>query len=220
MSDYQFIKTDDGSHSLLVKSMNETYHSRHGAMREAEHVFILHGLMKIQPASARIQILEVGFGTGLNALLTLVHAHKNGIKVTYDTIEKYPLPASVSNELNYPRNDSEREIFRTLHTAPWDEPVEIAEEMILRKRKIDIDQIADCARFDLVYYDAFAPRVQPNIWTIEKLELVAGAMKSGALLTTYCAQGQFRRNLTHIGLEWAALEGPPGKREMTLARKP
>lgn len=219
MSDYEYIRTADGSDSIRVKSLDETYHSRHGAVQESEHVFIRNGLLKCAAKANTIKMLEVGFGTGLNALLTVFAAEEKGLDVDYVSLEKYPLPDSMIEKLNYAQTNAEKMVFEKIHTGSWNEPVAIHNRMKLTKLNLDLDNIEFTSVFDLVYYDAFGPRVQPNMWTTEKLKLVAKSMRTGALFVTYCAQGQFRRNLTSVGLKWESLAGPPGKREMTIAWK-
>lgn len=199
--------------------MNETYHSSHGAIQESRHVFIQEGLLNLEQANKPIRIFEVGFGTGLNALLTWQTAIEQQLWIEYYSIEKYPLSVEVISGLNYGEKLQAEEKFRQLHEVKWNAPIQLDEQMKLTKSELDLDDIRFESEFDLVYYDAFGPRVQPNMWTKEKLKIISRALKPGGKLVTYCAQGQFRRNLKEIGLEWHSVPGPPGKREMTIAFK-
>ncbi len=161
----------------------------------------------------------MGFGTGLNALLTWMAVEHSNHPVEYVAVEKYPLPPVILNSLGYASKPEHKEKFLKLHSVDWETPVRLSGNFSMTKLKTDLDEIKYVSEFDLVYYDAFAPRVQPNMWTTEKLEVVSVLMKSGARLVTYCAQGQFRRNLKEAGFEWHSAPGPPGKREMTIAEK-
>lgn len=217
--DYERIRTADGSDSLRVKSLNETYHSSHGAIQESKHVFIQEGLMSLERVEVPFRIFEVGFGTGLNAVLTWQAATEHDLQVEYYSIEKYPLSKEITEGLNYGEILNAEDKFRQLHQAEWNVPIQMDENFLLTKVKSDLDEIEFESAFDLVYFDAFGPQVQPNMWIVEKLKIVGRALKPGGKMVTYCAQGQFRRNLIGIGLEWRSAPGPPGKREMTIAYK-
>lgn len=212
--------TGDGSHSLLNEALNETYHSRHGAVRESEHVFIKHGLNFLienqKPES--ISILEVGFGTGLNALLTLTEAIHQNIDVAYTSLETNPIQPEIWKTLNYPDSDN---LFRELHLAQWQKSELIHYHFKLLKLEKSLQSVElDPRQFDLVYFDAFAPNKQPELWELQILEKVAGTMKAGGVFVTYCAKGQLKRDLKALGLRVESLPGPPGKREMVRAVKP
>lgn len=217
---YQRITTADGSDSVWVRSMDETYHSRHGAVQEAQHVFIEHGLLPALMSNKTVRIFEVGFGTGLNALLSWIKAAGNNASIEFQTVEKYPLPAEMIEVVNYrdqlPNSES---MLRRLHSVAWNEKQELDDCFDFCKWQCDLDELTLTNQFDLVMYDAFGPRVQPNMWRVDKLQKVHDMLVSGGVLVTYCAQGQFRRNLKEIGFEWESLPGPPGKREMTRAVK-
>lgn len=207
--DVKLIVTSDGSHTLLNTSLDETYHSRHGAVQESLHVFIRNGLEKI--SRDVVNVFEVGFGTGLNALLTAT----TGSRVNYTSIEAFPLEASVYNSLNYPPKD----LLLRLHDAPWNEPVQIVPTFILRKLHATLELISLADKYDIVYFDAFAPSKQPAMWELPILKKVCDALSPGGLFVTYCAKGQLKRDLRSLGLEVETLEGPPGKKEMVRGTK-
>ena len=225
MADLEMITTSDGSHTLFNTELNETYHSVHGAIQESLHVFIKNGLQffesSIQPAE--IKILEIGFGTGLNALLTLQYALETGIKIHYTSLEAYPLGKDIPGQLNYPallNTEKFTALFQNLHETSWDKESIIINNFTLVKLLIRLQE-ADLglARFDLVYYDAFAPSKQPEMWELSILRKVEQSMKPGAILVTYCAKGQVKRDLKSLGLLVETLPGPPGKKEMVRAVK-
>ena len=215
--------TADGSATLFVPALNEHYHSQHGARQESAHVFVRHGLLPRLPAAAEagraLRILEVGLGTGLNALLTLEAAQAAGAAIEYNGLETYPLPPAVVAALQ-PEWDARgtplRELFAALHAAPWEAPVELLPGFRLRKLPQPLQEAAlPPAHYDLVYFDAFAPEKQPELWTEAIFARLYAAAAPGAVLVSYCAQGQFRRNLRAAGWHTEKLPGPPGKREMT-----
>jgi tRNA U34 5-methylaminomethyl-2-thiouridine-forming methyltransferase MnmC len=219
--------TGDGSATLYVPALDEHYHSRHGARQESAHVFIEHGLRPLLPPDKGLvlplRILEVGLGTGLNALLTLEAGAAAGADIAYDGLETYPLPPAVVaglqpewDQLGAPLN----ELFAELHAAPWSTPVALRPRFTLTKLPQSL-QAATLERnyYNLIYFDAFAPDKQPELWTEAVFAKLYGAAAPGAVLVSYCAQGQFRRNLRAAGWLTEKLPGPPGKREMTRARK-
>jgi tRNA U34 5-methylaminomethyl-2-thiouridine-forming methyltransferase MnmC len=212
--------TGDGSHSLLNEALNETYHSRHGAVRESQHVFIEHGLHYLLENQKRqfISILEVGFGTGLNALLTITEAVLKNFKVGYTSLETFPIPLEIWTTLNYP---DPYHLFRELHQAKWHTGVDINSNFRLMKLQKSLQEVElESQHYDLIYFDAFAPNKQPELWEYKMLEKVAGAIKPGGIFVTYCAKGQLKRDLKTMGLMVESLPGPPGKREMVRAIKP
>jgi tRNA U34 5-methylaminomethyl-2-thiouridine-forming methyltransferase MnmC len=225
VSSIKIIETKDGSHSLLNESLNETYHSTHGAVQESVHVFIQNGLncWIEKNKSKDLAILEIGFGTGLNALLTLKESIEQKIKIRYASLEAFPIETSLVAELNYPSLvpfDSSEEKFRQLHESDWDKEVPITSDFILEKREVKLQEIdLGTKKYDLVYFDAFAPAKQPEMWEISILEKVAVSMKEAGVFVTYCAQGQLKRNLKSLKLHVESLPGPPGKREMVRALK-
>jgi tRNA U34 5-methylaminomethyl-2-thiouridine-forming methyltransferase MnmC len=215
----QLIVTADGSSSLYLPDLDETYHSRHGAVQESEHVFIARGFDAVQPGPHPIHLLEVGFGTGLNAWLTLLAARQKQRYVHYTGLEPHPLSEAVWRQLRFTDQPSQPDEFTALHLAAWNAAQPVDPLFILEKRDITLAALTDQSAFDLVYYDAFGPRAQPAMWTPEVFAALHRAMKPGAVLVTYCAKGQVRRDLTEAGFSVERLEGPPGKREMLRARK-
>jgi tRNA U34 5-methylaminomethyl-2-thiouridine-forming methyltransferase MnmC len=219
----KIITTEDGSHSLFVPELNETYHSFHGAYRESVHVFMLYGLeawFMRNPDRFPIRIFEVGFGTGLNAWLSMVWAEQYKVPVLYHSLEPFPLEKEVYSQLNYTQVDpsiSEYALyFNMLHQAPWNEGAVLSEYFNMKK---DIATLEKAILFpaDVVLFDAFAPSKQPELWTKEVIAKVVDTMNPGGVFVTYCAQGQLKRNLKELGLEVETLPGPPGKKEMTRA---
>ncbi len=221
----KIITTEDGSHSLYHEELQETYHSFHGAYRESIHVFMLYGLdawLNRNPRKFPIRVIEVWFGTGLNAWLALVWAEQNQVPVLYHSIEPFPLPAEVYTQLNYTEHDHGiwhyHKYFQALHELPWNEGGPVSEYFNFKKDCTPLKE-ADLYPADLVFYDAFAPSKQPELWQKKTLAPVIDAMRPGGVLTTYCAMGQLKRDLKDLGLEVETLPGPPGKKEMTRAWK-
>jgi len=225
MDELQIIVTSDGSHSLLNTKLNETYHSHHGATQESTHVFIKNGLEfyvgKMKDARQDIRILEVGFGTGLNALLTIGYLLRHpGKNIIYTTIEPFPLPENIWSQLNYPTVPVLQSHFRTLHLSRWDTIVALTANFSLKKVKGLLQSIPLAAGgFDLVYFDAFAPNKQPEIWELSVLEKVVKAMSATGVFVTYSAKGKLKRDLRSLGLDVETLPGPPGKKEMVRGVK-
>lgn len=219
MDDLEIITTSDGSHTLRNKSLNETYHSTHGAVQESMHVFIRHGLQYFheQKLSDQIAVLEVGFGTGLNALLSLRYASENNIRIRYTALEAFPLPEDVWSELNYADPGKDEEHFRALHTAVWGDAVSVTPEFTLLKRNVTLEDAVFGEKFDVIYFDAFAPSVQPGLWSRDMLEKVTTVLHPGGVFVTYSAKGQLKRDLRSLGLQVETLPGPPGKNEMVRA---
>ena len=223
----QVIETGDGSHSLLDTAMNETYHSRHGALRESEHVFIRHGLhawMEQHAAATEVRILEVGMGTGLNVILTLREALRAAEKTFhYATLEPHPLAQNIIAQLNYLSlldDDNLEGYFNELHQADWEEDQPLAKNFLLRKTKSTLQNfLAASVPYDVVYFDAFAPNKQAELWEVPVLQKVADLMADGAIFVTYSAKGQLKRDLKAVGLSVETLDGPPGKAEMVRASK-
>ena len=213
--------SEDGSSTLLSKKYGVTYHSRHGALQESEHVFIQAGLEACQNDQEEIHVFEMGFGTGLNAYLSLLYALKNDIPIDYTTCELNPLPASLSRELNYPEllNNQHKNLFHLLHDIEWDKKQKLHPDFSILKEAKSIQETDyhDC--FDVIFYDAFAPETQPELWNKEIMDKMYRSLKPGGILVTYCAKGEFKRTLKSIGFEVESIPGPPGKREMTRARK-
>ena len=217
--DLKLIISKDGSHTLYREDIDETYHSRHGAIQESLHVFIDKGLKEVEKSKNEVNILEVGFGTGLNTLLTCINST---CKINYIGLETYPLHNAVLDGLNYDTSvigDSSQEIFNAIHKAPWDEHHPITSLFSVKKVENEIQKFEIMEPIDLVYYDAFGPNSQPEMWDISIFEKLYKSMSSSGVFVTYCAKGQVRRDLKSIGFVVERLEGPPGKREMLRGKK-
>jgi tRNA U34 5-methylaminomethyl-2-thiouridine-forming methyltransferase MnmC len=216
----EIITTSDGSHSLLNRELNETYHSVHGAVQESVHVFIKNGFdFLVQHADPEnVNILEIGFGTGLNALLTVQRTASLKTQITYTSLEAYPVAEETWSRLNYPSSAEMQAVFENLHRAFWNIEASVASNFKLMKLHQTLQQTTlGPASFDLVYFDAFAPSKQPEMWTLEMLGKVVDAMRPAAVFVTYCAKGQLKRDLRSLGLTVETLPGPPGKKEMVRA---
>jgi tRNA U34 5-methylaminomethyl-2-thiouridine-forming methyltransferase MnmC len=226
MSNLDIILTSDGSHSLLNTELNETYHSTHGAIQESIHVFIKNGLEYFEQThkSTEISILEVGFGTGLNALLTLERNLSQLPKIYYESLEAFPVDEETIRKLNYPKALDflqADEYFKLLHQSPWDNQASITDSFSLVKRHVKIQDIdLGLEKFDVIYFDAFAPSKQPEMWEFLILRKIEQSMKPHGVFVTYCAKGQLKRDLRSLGLTVETLPGPPGKKEMVRAVKP
>lgn len=214
------IITADGSHSLYIKELDEHYHSIHGAIQESKHVFIEAGLKYLSSRSS-LHILEVGFGTGLNAFLTAIEPSTAKLPIHYTSIEPYPLEPATFELLNYPEliAPDKKELFKLIHESKWEEDIPLLEHFVLHKRKAKLAELEFSKKFDLIYFDAFAPRVQPELWTEEIFSKLFLCMSTNACLLTYCAKGEVKRTMKKAGFVVEALPGPPRKREMVRAIK-
>ncbi len=217
----EIIKTADGSLSLFDSLLDETYHSKHGAIQESSHVFIQNGLAKCVLNSSQIGILEVGFGTGLNALLSLLFNAKQASPklVYYNTIDPFPLDQMIIDKFAKQFSKENSKLFLELHRAVWNADIHISDNFVLRKEGIGIQDFNLNNDFDLVYYDAFGPEVQPELWEKEALKKSVDALKPNGIWVSYCAKGKVRRMLESFNMHMHRLEGPPGKREMLMGRK-
>jgi len=217
----EFIITEDGSHTIYLPEMDEHYHSVHGAIQESVHIYIGQGLL--QTTKNEILVLEIGFGTGLNAYLTYCFAKERNISVNYLSLEKYPLTEPEYLQLNYPDSifSENSLVFEQMHRAEWDLNQEISSIFWLKKVKADLlsYQFNPEPQFDLVYYDAFAPGKQPEMWTDEVLHKVAKSVKDGGILVTYCAKGTVRRAFSAAGFFMERIPGPTGKKEILRGTK-
>lgn len=216
------ITTGDGSHSLRNEALNETYHSVHGALQESVHVFIRNGLEhRLQHVHDKpLSVFEVGFGTGLNALLTANYALDHAVPIVYTSIEAFPVPEEIWRTLNYASSEEAQKKFYSLHEASWETKQTIAAEFHLHKMHTTLEALTlPASSFDVVYFDAFAPNKQPDLWTLPMLEKVAVLLKPGGVFVTYCAKGQLKRDLKSLGLTTETLSGPPGKKEMVRATR-
>jgi tRNA U34 5-methylaminomethyl-2-thiouridine-forming methyltransferase MnmC len=223
MSEIEIIVTNDGSNSLLNKSLNETYHSKHGAVQESHHVFIKNGLNYFIERNdvSPVTILEVGFGTGLNALLTLQQTYGLEQVVHYTTIETDPLNEDLWDQLNYgSADDHQRSDFIKIHKAQWETDEAITSKFIIQKKRISLQEVElTASNYHIIYYDAFAPNKQPSMWTMDVLKKIVESMSDRGIFVTYCAKGQLKRDLVSLGLHVETLPGPPGKKEMIRATK-
>ncbi|MFI5187129.1 MAG: tRNA (5-methylaminomethyl-2-thiouridine)(34)-methyltransferase MnmD [Chitinophagales bacterium] len=223
--DKKIIITGDGSHSISIPEMNVTYHSIHGAIRESKHVFIEAGLKSVRPlqAARRLSIFEMGFGTGLNALLTFIEAEKPGRTIYYETIELSPLSDEQFKSLNYCEQLQRRDvqtIFEKLHDCDWEKEIVITENFTFKKSKINLVNFETVELFQLIYFDAFDPIVQPELWTEKIFEKMFSILEPGGILVTYSSKGDVRRAMQAAGFIVEKLPGPPGKREIIRAAHP
>lgn len=212
--------TADGSNTLYVPELNEHYHSVKGALTESAHIFIQMGLNHSQAINPRV--LEIGFGTGLNAFLTLLEAEKSQRAIHFTSIERFPLSEEIVHKLSYPETiaPEECEKFYALHTAPWNQEVKITPYFTLHKIENDFTHFSFSEYYDVVYFDAFAPEKQPEMWNQALFNNLYNPMNPGGILTTYCAKGVVRRMLQAAGFTVERLPGPPGgKREILRATK-
>lgn len=217
----QIIHTADGSSSIYLPDLDEHYHSRHGAIQEAYHVFIRMGLDLFKEESS-VRILEMGFGTGLNCFITFLEAQRRGLEVQYTGIEAFPLKLQLVRELQHVKQleaEAFEGAYERLHASPWESLTEISEGFGLLKRKALFEDIAYKGGFDLVYFDAFGARVQPDLWDERIFRSMYLALDKEGVLVTYAAKGSVRRAMQSVGFEVERLPGPPGKREMLRARK-
>lgn len=219
----QIILTEDGSHSLFVPELNEHYHSIHGAINESQHIFIDSGLKEIMLRSNNISILEIGFGTGLNAFLTAIESIKNDLKIKYLSIEKFPLDIEKNLSLNYPvllENNKYSWLFEKIIKADWNKQINVTEDFCIEKISADaVDYVFAPDSFVLVYFDAFSPEVQPEMWTEKVFKNIFASMKNNSIFVTYSSKGMVKRALKSTNFEVHKIPGPIGKREIVRAYK-
>ena len=217
-------ETKDGSTTLFVPELNEHYHSINGALQESLHVFIRAGLEQVLQFQPQVRLLEVGFGTGLNALLTLQHVLGQRGRIQYDALEKYPLSWELIAAMHFEKfilNPELMDYLPQLHQAPWEQAVSLLPGFDLQKHQAALEtHLLPTQYYHLIYFDAFAPEKQPELWTDEIFRKLYGALLPGGILVSYCAKGSFKRSLKAAGFVLEALPGPAGKREMTRARRP
>ncbi|MDT8392972.1 MAG: tRNA (5-methylaminomethyl-2-thiouridine)(34)-methyltransferase MnmD [Bacteroidales bacterium] len=224
MNASDLVISGDGSHTLKLKGVDEHYHSVYGALAESRHVFIRAGLKHISlQGNEELSILELGFGTGLNTLLTLCELLDKGVETLYTAIEAFPLEDGIWQRLNYPeliRHKQARELFLTIHEAAWEKTVKVEKGFLLHKRQIKFQDLQPGPeQYNLVYFDAFSPEVQPELWTEDIFRKIAQMLVKEGILVTYSAKGSVRRALETSGLRVERLPGPEGKREMIRAIK-
>lgn len=216
----EIIQTLDGSTTIHLQEWDECYHSKHGAIQEAQHVFIKNGLSLFE--NKHVSILEIGFGTGLNAFITFLEAKKLNQTIDYVGVEAYPISADEVLSMNYVEElnaTDESAIFQTMHESNWEEKISLNKDFSLTNRKQFFEAIDDIEKFDLIYFDAFGYRVQPELWSTEIFQKMYNALKPNSVLVTYAARGVVKRSMIEVGFTVEKLAGPPGKREMFRARK-
>ena len=211
--------TLDGSHTLFIPLIEESYHSTHGAIQESEFIYMNAGLKFC--AKKEITVFEVGFGTGLNAFLTLLEAERQQLKIHYITVEKYPVVVEDALKLNYTDiiASDKKALFGMMHYWQWNQPVQLTPEFILEKVNADFVNFEHFASYDVIYFDAFSPEKQQEMWTQELFEKLFAHCNDNAVLVTYCAKGAVRRAMQKAGFAVERLAGPPGKREILRATK-
>lgn len=221
----KLFETRDGSHSIAIPELEVMYHSIHGAIQESQHVFINAGLEKAiqENPGRRLRIFEMGFGTGLNALLTVLFTATHKINVDYITIEKFPLDISMVATLNYCSKLGVEElqpVFMALHSSDEKEIIAATPYFTFQKSYTGIEQLPGyITGLDVIYFDAFAPKAQPELWATEIFQLLWQRANPGAILTTYCSKSWVRRNIEAAGWKIEKIPGPWGKREMVRAKK-
>ncbi|MEE9407187.1 MAG: tRNA (5-methylaminomethyl-2-thiouridine)(34)-methyltransferase MnmD [Polaribacter sp.] len=213
----EILITSDGSTTINLPELNEQYHSKNGSINESYHVFINCGLKQV--VSDKVSILEIGFGTGLNSFITYLEGKR---EIDYVGVEAYPVTAEEVEKMNFIsvlKAEKEAAVFQKMHTVSWEEKHQISKTFSLTKRKQFIENIDDKDAFDLIYFDAFGARVQPQLWTVEIFQKMFNSLKENGVLVTYSAKGSVRRAMQEVGLTVERLPGPPGKREMLRATK-
>jgi len=211
--------TEDGSTSIHLPEIDEQYHSKHGAIQEAYHVFIKYGLDLFKD---EVEILEIGFGTGLNCFITYLESLKRNLTIDYTGVEAYPVLTDEIKQLNYVTElnaKAHQQIFNKLHQSEWEKEIIINDDFKLKKQKKDFKNINDKNTYNLIYFDAFGAKVQPELWTEDIFELMYEALQKNGVLVTYSAKGSVRRAMQAVGFTVERLPGPKGKREMLRARK-
>ena len=217
----EIIHTLDGSTTIYLPDWKECYHSKNGAIQEAYHVFIKSGF-DLFATKSEINILEIGFGTGLNAFITLLESKKNNQVIDYVGVEAYPVLFEEAMLMNYVaelKAESNRHFYENMHQTNWNEKKLIDNNFKLTKRKQFFDDINDENCYDLIYFDAFGFRVQPELWSTEIFEKMHNALKKNGILVTYAARGAVKRSMIEVGFTVEKLPGAPGKREMFRVRK-
>lgn len=224
MSSREIRVTGDGSHTIYVPELNESYHSTHGAVQESLHVFIDAGIRYYlqDNAPGELQIFEVGFGTGLNAVLAAIFAEQELTNVYFESIEAYPISGKEVDALNYPqvlRGEHANQLFQNIHESNWEESLAMSDRFSIKKVNISIQDYQANNRFHICFFDAFAPSKQPEMWELDVLKKIHNLLVPGGVFVTYCAKGQLKRDLKKLGFEVQSIPGPPGKKEMVRAIK-
>ena len=219
MNKNQIKYTEDGSTTLYSAKIDETYHSIHGAVQESLHIFINAGLNECKEQN--INVLEVGFGTGLNAFLALIEAEKSNKNIVYTALEKFPVSEDIVQQLNYTKTYSAQyqECFTKIHSCEWNKLQKISSHFFLHKIQCDFTLYDNLQQYNVIFFDAFSPEKQPEMWSEKMFEKLYKHCAKDALLTTYCAKGNVRRAMTAAGFKVERLNGPAGKREILRATK-
>lgn len=218
--EHKIVKTADGSLTLFLPELNEHYHSTHGAVQESQHVFMNAGWEQAIIDKKEIAVLEIGFGTGLNAWLVMLDVKSNSSRPTvfYTALETFPIDIELARQLNYASAQDAND-FMAMHNAGWNSPQELQERFTLDKQQLSLHDFTTTRKYNLIFFDAFAPNIQPELWTKEVFDKMYSSLDTGGVLVTYCAKGQVRRNMMAAGFTVERLPGPPGKREMLRATK-
>ena len=210
----KIVTSNDGSHTIYRKDIDEHYHSIHGSIQESLHVFINAGLIDFLTTynTKQLNILEIGFGTGLNALLTIQENLRLKQQINYHSLEPFPVPQNIIEHINY--KDINAKLFTKIHQANWNKLELIEENFKLMKIKSKLEDFNSTQNYDLIYYDAFGPNSQHEMWSLPLFNKLYGLLNQPGALVTYCAKGQVRRDLQSVGFKMERLDGPKGKREM------
>ena len=220
----EVVLTSDDSSSVYSSRFDALYHSKHGAIQESIHVFVKSGLhyfvsSKFYSSEHPITILEIGFGTGLNAYLTLLDTCSDSVKIGYTALEAYPLEYDVLNSLNYTKILGHKDEFKRIHELEWNKPENLSKDFTLHKVLTLFQDFKSEISFDIIYFDAFAPNTQQELWDIDMMKKMYSLSHNGSILVTYCSKGTVRRNMQEAGFDVSRIPGPPGKREMLRAIK-
>ena len=222
MDNLNLKQTADGSSTLYNQMLDEHYHSIHGALTESIHVFVRMGFLNFIDSFKSVKdvnILEIGFGTGLNCILTFIENIKLNISLNYTALEPFPLEMQIIDNLDFNLDSRYLDAFKLIHQSLWEKPVEINKQFSLEKSTLELKDFNDNKFYDIIYFDAFAPSKQPELWKVDVFSKLFNLTSNNGVLVTYCAKGQVRRDLEKVGYFVERLEGPPGKREMLRATK-
>ncbi|MEP1094570.1 MAG: tRNA (5-methylaminomethyl-2-thiouridine)(34)-methyltransferase MnmD [Cyclobacteriaceae bacterium] len=217
----KIITTEDGSHSLFDEELNETYHSTRGALGESQHVFIKEGLTYFldKYGVAEVSILEIGLGTGLNAFLAAIYSEEHQVETAFTSLEPFPVEKEIWKNLNYHQSEQEKDLFHTIHSTQWESLEGISAFFSLEKTATKLEHFTTSQSFNIIFFDAFAPSKQEEVWSFENIKKCFSLLNTNGILVTYCAQGQFKRDLAQAGFEVETLQGAMGKKEMVRATK-
>ncbi len=221
--EYEIIETEDGSHTLRLSGTNVTFHSNRGAIQESSHIFIQSAFdyfVQKNPSKKVLQVFELGLGTGLNALLTAIAARKSNKQVVYKAVDLYPLPGTVFNKLNYASILNEVELYKIIMQTGWEQLLYVDPFFKIQKMNIGIEQYNFTEQYDMIFFDAFAPEDQEELWQIPIFEKLLNAMQPGGVMVTYCSKTVVRRALEAAGFVVEKISGPWGKREIVRATRP